>query len=44
MTGVFLLRAFGDLGHEEIADLLECSKSSAHSDFEAARAFLLTSL
>lgn len=44
MADVFLLRAFGDLGYEEIADLLECSKSSAHRDFEAARAFLLTSL
>lgn len=42
MADVFLLRAFGDLGFEDIAALLDCSKSSAHRDFEAARAFLLS--
>lgn len=44
MADVFLLRAFGDLGFEDIAALLECSKSSAHRDYEAARAYLLSSL
>lgn len=42
MADVFLLRTFGDLGFEDIATLLACSKSSAHRDFEAARAFLLS--
>lgn len=42
MADVFLLRTFGDLGFEDIAALLDCSKSSAHRDFEAARAFLLS--
>ncbi len=44
MADVFMLRAFGDLGYEEIAELLDCSKSSAHRDYEAARAYLLASL
>lgn len=42
MADVFLLRAFGDLGFEDIAALLDCSRSSAHRDFEAARAYLLS--
>lgn len=44
MADVFLLRAFGDLGFEDIAALLACSKSSAHRDYEAAKAFLLSTL
>jgi len=44
MADVFLLRTFGHLGFEEIAPLLDCSKSSAHRDFEAARAYLLSTL
>lgn len=42
MADVFLLRTFGDLGFGDISVLLDCSKSSAHRDFEAARAFLLS--
>ncbi len=42
MADVFLLRTFGDLGFEDIAALLDCSKSSAHRDFDAARAYLLS--
>jgi RNA polymerase sigma factor (TIGR02999 family) len=42
LADVFALRAFAGLGFEDIGGMLECSRSTAQRDFDAARAYLLT--
>ena len=44
MADVFSLRAFAGLAFEDIGDLLHVSRPTAQRDFEAARAYLLSTL
>jgi len=44
MADVFSLRVFGGLGFEEIGALLGTSRPTAQRDFEAARAWLLSTM
>jgi RNA polymerase sigma factor (TIGR02999 family) len=44
LADVFSLRAFAGLGFEDIGAMLAVSRSTAQRDFEAARAYLLTTL
>ena len=44
LADVFALRAFAGLGFEDIGGLLERSRSAVQRDFEAARAYLLSTL
>lgn len=44
MADVFSLRAFAGLGFEDIAGMLHVSRPTAQRDFEAARAYLLSTL
>lgn len=44
LADVFSLRAIGGLAFEDIANLLEVSRTTAQRDFDAARAYLLSRL
>ncbi|MBD8525847.1 ECF-type sigma factor [Pseudomarimonas arenosa] len=44
LADVFLLRAFAGLNFEDIGELTDVSRATAQRDFEAARAYLLSTV
>jgi RNA polymerase sigma factor (TIGR02999 family) len=44
MADVFSLRAFGGMSFEELGEMLGISRTTAQRDFEAARAYLLSTV